>query len=442
MSNAMSRSKSRWKGALLATVAGAVVTPLAAKASMSVGVYLNPIGTGLQTTELISPDYNNTAIPLYVYATVTGNGAVTPVSGNTGGAPGITSGDFDGLQYLYYNLLATGGNAGGISGGFNTSTGAALNATLGFDSTENNDGGGSNTSGGAAAQKGTVQLGLSGTLAAGATTVAVGSPAAWNVSGPATTPVSSSNMTDFAKPRAGSAVWSNYQSYNGSNYVYANDGTNIIIGTGSNGLATNQVAFLVEKFNYTPSAFAPSLNSSSIVSTSFSIQNPAAVLNSPSYQVSNSFNDSSTSTYTYNSSTGSPLASITSSNYSIGHSVTIVDTIPGDANLDGKVDVNDLLILAQNYNHTGTDWAQGDFSGNGNTDVNSLLVLAQHYNQNIGITPAQAAELTELGGPGFLPAWNAALAEVNAASVPEPGSLTLLGLGAAGALVRRRKASR
>jgi hypothetical protein len=61
--------------------------------------------------------------------------------------------------------------------------------------------------------------------------------------------------------------------------------------------------------------------------------------------------------------------------------VTVKYTRNGDANLDGTVDFNDLVPLAQNYlvadgNRT---WSQGDFTYDGNVDFNDLVGLAQNY---------------------------------------------------------------
>ena len=38
---------------------------------------------------------------------------------------------------------------------------------------------------------------------------------------------------------------------------------------------------------------------------------------------------------------------------------------PATANLDRKVDINDLTIVLANYNQTGKTWATGDFNGDG-----------------------------------------------------------------------------
>jgi CSLREA domain-containing protein len=61
--------------------------------------------------------------------------------------------------------------------------------------------------------------------------------------------------------------------------------------------------------------------------------------------------------------------------------VQVTTRLPGDANHDNKVDFNDLVALAQNYNMTGgKTWEQGDFTGDGNVDFNDLVLLAQNYN--------------------------------------------------------------
>jgi hypothetical protein len=55
-------------------------------------------------------------------------------------------------------------------------------------------------------------------------------------------------------------------------------------------------------------------------------------------------------------------------------------SIPGDANVDGLVDVGDLGILAANYGTTsGALWSQGDFNGDGLVDVGDLGILAANY---------------------------------------------------------------
>jgi hypothetical protein len=83
--------------------------------------------------------------------------------------------------------------------------------------------------------------------------------------------------------------------------------------------------------------------------------------------------------------------------------------IPGDANLDGVVDDEDASILAANWQMTGMVWSNGDFNGDGIVNDADASILAAHWQESIE----------------------------GASSVPEPGSLALLGsfVAAIGALV-------
>lgn len=94
--------------------------------------------------------------------------------------------------------------------------------------------------------------------------------------------------------------------------------------------------------------------------------------------------------------------------------VGVEDLLLGDANLDGVVDLLDLGILGDNYGlASGATWEQGDFDGNGTVDLLDLGVLGDNYG---------------LAGGGSL--------ELSVA--PEPTTMTLIALGAA-ALIRRKR---
>jgi hypothetical protein len=89
--------------------------------------------------------------------------------------------------------------------------------------------------------------------------------------------------------------------------------------------------------------------------------------------------------------------------------------LPGDANEDGRVDVNDLTIVLTNFGQTGTTWSQGEFTGDGKVDVNDLTIVLAHYGQSVGTSA------------------------VGIGAVPEPGALALLAAGAAVVLACARR---
>ena len=81
----------------------------------------------------------------------------------------------------------------------------------------------------------------------------------------------------------------------------------------------------------------------------------------------------------------------------------------GDANGDGVVGIADLSALADHYGQDWASWSQGDFSGDRVVGIADLAALADNYGW------------TATGG-----------------TVPEPGMIGLLAVGA-GAVVRRRR---
>ena len=102
--------------------------------------------------------------------------------------------------------------------------------------------------------------------------------------------------------------------------------------------------------------------------------------------------------------------------------------LPGDANLDGRVDVLDLAILAANYRkHVTGGWTQADFNNDGVVDVEDLALLAANYRHSLAsdVVPAydgldaEAIELLSLAGVTV---------------VPEPGTLVMLAAALIGAV--------
>ena len=90
---------------------------------------------------------------------------------------------------------------------------------------------------------------------------------------------------------------------------------------------------------------------------------------------------------------------------------------PGDANGDGRVDVNDLTIVLTNFGRTGTTWSQGDFNANGTVNVNDLTIVLSNY--GYGVT-----------------------SNAGASAVPEPSALALLVAAAALAPLAFRRRQR
>jgi fibronectin-binding autotransporter adhesin len=111
-------------------------------------------------------------------------------------------------------------------------------------------------------------------------------------------------------------------------------------------------------------------------------------------------------------------------------------TLAGDATLDGTVDFNDLVKLAQNYNATVSAstpswWYNGDFTYDGIVDFNDLVKLAQNYNGSIPADPVAGAPV------GFGADMAAAFA-----AVPEPScTLAVIAAGGLAGLSRRRRRS-
>jgi len=113
-------------------------------------------------------------------------------------------------------------------------------------------------------------------------------------------------------------------------------------------------------------------------------------------------------------------------------SLLVRPTVGGDATLDGRVNFNDLLVLASHYNHpAAADWYQGDFNYDGVVNFTDLLMLARNYNTALPAGPV----------PGAPAEFNADLAAI-ATAVPEPAGLGIVLSGAAVLAARPRRSRR
>ena len=91
-------------------------------------------------------------------------------------------------------------------------------------------------------------------------------------------------------------------------------------------------------------------------------------------------------------------------------SMLLKKSLVGDANFDGKVDINDLSKVLTNYDKTGMIWSDGDFNDDGKVDINDLSAVLTNYDHSLGASAAGVA------------------------SVPEPSCAALLLVGAFGLL--------
>ena len=79
-------------------------------------------------------------------------------------------------------------------------------------------------------------------------------------------------------------------------------------------------------------------------------------------------------------------------------SYLLTPALPGDANLDGKVDINDLTIVLAHYGQTGATWSTGDFIGDGTVDINDLTIVLAHYGDSTGSAAGGIAGVPEPAG--------------------------------------------
>jgi len=403
MSNAMSLSKSRWKGALLATVAVSVLTPLAASAqttpgSMTLSLSLAPMSTVITnqggpvvgqdgTTEYVAPD---TSYPIYVYATVA-------ESGN------IANNNVAGLQYAYFNVLQNyTANLNPVNGtGINTSDGTVTVASTSplFSAYGSQNGASGATSG----------------------YYAVGGGAAITSQGAAISAAAASSMSLLGKARSTSPVWSNGVS---------NDGTNVYI-------SGNTVSFLLETLTYTPAFIgnAKNFNDPTLGENTFTVNVPTLPTNyaganfftgNPSGTTGSEHNGSVGASYTH---TAYSAGNVTIGGYTFSSTVALYDAAIGDAHLEGQIDLGDVSAVGNAYNNGLTGWTNGDFFDDGFVTLADISAVGNDYNNS-----AEYGPFLEGTGPSALIA-----ASIGGSSaVPEPVSLTLLSLASLGLLSRGR----
>ena len=121
--------------------------------------------------------------------------------------------------------------------------------------------------------------------------------------------------------------------------------------------------------------------------------------------------------------------------------VSVRVTLPGDADLDGGVSINDFNALAGNFGKSiDQTWAGGDFDYDGGVSINDFNLLAGSFGRTLAGSAAATNHATTIDFAGLLTfaAAHDDLAAFEAVTgVPEPASGMFLG-GIAAMLIRRR----
>jgi hypothetical protein len=70
-----------------------------------------------------------------------------------------------------------------------------------------------------------------------------------------------------------------------------------------------------------------------------------------------------------------------------GFLIRDIQSDPGDADLNRRVEFADFVVLADHFGQPG-HWSDGDFDGNGQVDFSDFVLLADNF--NFGAEPARA----------------------------------------------------
>jgi hypothetical protein len=121
-----------------------------------------------------------------------------------------------------------------------------------------------------------------------------------------------------------------------------------------------------------------------------------------------------------------------------GDHIFIRPTKVGDLNLDGNVSISDFIDLASNFGSIGTaTWQEGDLNYDHNVSISDFIDLASNFGSSYsGTTVASPADFQAVAS--FASSIGVDPAVVGSA-VPEPGTLSLLAVGAMGLMGRRRR---
>src|ERR1043165_6835552 len=119
------------------------------------------------------------------------------------------------------------------------------------------------------------------------------------------------------------------------------------------------------------------------------------------------------------------------------NTVLVQMTRGADATMDGIVDSQDVSIIGTRFNKPGSgQWCFGEFDYSGTCDASDVSVLGTTFGKTSPtLSPVQ---MTAEFGAAFTSAFEAG----QAGAVPEPASLTLIGLGGLALMGRRSRKRR
>ncbi|MDP9173328.1 MAG: NF038122 family metalloprotease [Planctomycetota bacterium] len=119
----------------------------------------------------------------------------------------------------------------------------------------------------------------------------------------------------------------------------------------------------------------------------------------------------------------------------------------GDANLDGKVDFSDFVILSNHFGGTFTNWDQGNFNYDSGVDFSDFVILSNNFGEGVtgngtGATPVQLAQYNAIAASFGISTSQIAAWDHQIGALPEPGAIGLLAIGSIGLMSCGRRKSK
>src|SRR6185312_15043531 len=85
----------------------------------------------------------------------------------------------------------------------------------------------------------------------------------------------------------------------------------------------------------------------------------------------------------------------------LANTIELKTTLIGDTNLDGSVNLADLLTLTRNFGH-GSNWDQGDLNYDGSVNLADFLNLSRNFGKTLVVNPLIVTSTADDGSLGTL----------------------------------------